>query len=69
PAPQIPPDRWGDTRVLLPEALGGRPLERLFDGTTVTSQQAGVHATELLQQLPVALLQLTTVQQENQDDD
>jgi len=69
PAPQIPPDRWGDTRVLLPEALGGRPLERLFDGITVTPRQAGVHATELLQQLPVALLQLTTVQQENQNDD
>lgn len=57
--PQIPAERWGDTRVRLPDALSGHGLERLFDGMTVTPTQAVLSATEVLQQLPVAVLQVT----------
>jgi len=57
--PQIPAERWGDTRVRLPDALSGHALERLFDGKTVTPKQAALSATDVLQQLPVAILQVT----------
>ncbi|MFL9812945.1 malto-oligosyltrehalose synthase [Stutzerimonas sp. VN223-3] len=57
--PHIPPERWGDTRVQLPDALSGHVLERLFDGMTVTPKQAGLSATEVLQHLPLALLQVS----------
>lgn len=57
--PQIAPERWGNTQVLLPDALSGHALERLFDGMTVTPKQAGLRAAEVLQQLPVALLQVS----------
>lgn len=57
--PHVPPQRWGDTRVVLPEALSGHVLERLFDGMTVTPTQAGLGVSEVLQQLPVALLQVS----------
>ncbi|MCG6538514.1 malto-oligosyltrehalose synthase [Pseudomonas sp. KSR10] len=70
PSPQIPAERWGDTVVQLPDALSGHAMERLFDGMTVTPKQAGVRVTEILQSLPLALLQLSIpVQQENQNDD
>ena len=57
--PNVVPERWGNTQVLLPDALSGHALERLFDGMTVTPKQAGLRATEVLQQLPVALLQVS----------
>ena len=57
--PQIPAQRWGDTLVRVPEALNGHAMERLFDGTTVTPKQAGLRVTEVLQQLPVAVLQVS----------
>ncbi|MCQ4310518.1 malto-oligosyltrehalose synthase [Pseudomonas stutzeri] len=57
--PQIPAERWGDTRVQMPDALSGHALERLFDGMTVTPKQAGLSATEVLQHLPLALLQVS----------
>ncbi len=57
--PQIPAERWGDTQVQLPDALSGHALERLFDGMAVTPKQAGLRAAEILQQLPVAVLQVS----------
>jgi (1->4)-alpha-D-glucan 1-alpha-D-glucosylmutase len=57
--PRIPADRWGDTHVRLPDALSGHALERLFDGMTVTPKQEGLSATEVLQHLPLALLQVS----------
>lgn len=59
PTPQIPADRWGDTHIRLPDALSGHALERLFDGMTVTPKQEGLSAAEVLQQLPLALLQVS----------
>jgi len=57
--PHVPAERWGDTGVRLPDALSGHELERLFDGMTVRPKQAVLSATEVLQQLPVAVLQVT----------
>ena len=57
--PHVPAERWGDTRVQMPDALSGHALERLFDGMTVTPKQAGLSATEILQHLPLALLQVS----------
>ncbi|NKQ12931.1 malto-oligosyltrehalose synthase [Pseudomonas sp. SST3] len=57
--PQIPAQRWGDTRVRLPDALSGREMERLFDGMTVTPKQDDLPAAEVLQQLSVAVLQVS----------
>ena len=54
--PRIPAQRWGDTRIALPEALDGSEFERLFDGTTVTSQQASLEAARVLDGLSVAVL-------------
>ena len=59
PIPQIAVERWGDTRIHLPDALNGVPLTRLFDGNTVTPKQAVLHARQALGALPVALFQIT----------
>ncbi|QGZ31025.1 malto-oligosyltrehalose synthase [Stutzerimonas stutzeri] len=69
PSPQIPPERWGDTCVHLPDALSGHAMKRLFDGNTVTPRQASLRVTEILQPLPLALLQPTISSQENQNDE
>jgi len=58
--PRIPAQRWGDTRIALPEALDGSEFERLFDGTTVTSQQASLEAARVLDGLSVAVLHTST---------
>ncbi|MBK3867320.1 malto-oligosyltrehalose synthase [Pseudomonas stutzeri] len=54
--PKVPQQHWGDTRVALPEALDGREFQRLFDGTTVTSQRASLEAAHVLDGLSVAVL-------------
>ncbi len=59
PVPQVAPERWGDTLVRLPDALSGHALERLFDGMAVTPKQEGLAVMEVLQQLPLALLQVS----------
>jgi len=56
PVPMVPRQRWGDTRVVLPEALGGSEFKRLFDATTVTSKQARLDAARVLDSLSVAVL-------------
>ena len=59
PAPSIPAERWGDTRISLPDALNGVAFTRLFGADTVTPKQATLHVHEALQTLPVAVLQNT----------
>ncbi|MCQ2046263.1 maltooligosyl trehalose synthase [Stutzerimonas stutzeri] len=54
--PSIPAQRWGNTRIELPEALNGSEFERLFDGTTVSSQQASLEVARVLDGLSVAVL-------------
>lgn len=56
PLPVVPHQRWGDTRVVLPEALDGSEFKRLFDGTAVTSRQARLDAARVLDSLSVAVL-------------
>lgn len=58
--PKVPTERWGDTRIALPEALDGSEFERLFDATAVTSQQASLEAARVLDGLPVAVLHTFT---------
>ncbi len=57
--PRIAAERWGDTRVLLPEALDGRPLQRLFSSTAVTFQRAGLSVAQVLDELSVEVLHTT----------
>ena len=59
PTPQIAAERWKDTRVVLPEALSGHVFERLFDTNTVRARQAVLNMEEVLQPLPLAVLQLS----------
>jgi len=54
--PSIPAQRWGNTRIELPEALNGSEFERLFDGTTVSSQQASLEVARVLDGLSAAVL-------------
>ena len=54
-SPQIPPERWGNTQVRLPDALNGVTLSRLFGANAVTPKQATLDVHEALQTLPVAL--------------
>ena len=54
--PSISAQRWGDTRITLPEALNGSEFERLFDGATVSSQQASLEVARVLDGLSVAVL-------------
>jgi len=58
--PSIPAQRWGNTRIALPEALDGSEFERLFDATAVTSQQASLEVARVLDGLPVAVLHTST---------
>ncbi|HEY1042803.1 MAG TPA: malto-oligosyltrehalose synthase, partial [Telluria sp.] len=59
PLPRIAAERWGDTRVVLPEALDGRPLQRLFSSTAVTFQRAGLSVAQVLDELSVEVLHTT----------
>lgn len=59
PLPHILPERWEDTHLVLPEALSGRALTRLFDTNTVTAKQSYLPIRQILTALPVALLQIT----------
>ncbi len=54
--PSIPAQHWGNTRIELPEALNGSEFERLFDGTTVSSQQASLEVARVLDGLSAAVL-------------
>ncbi|WP_312442334.1 malto-oligosyltrehalose synthase [Stutzerimonas kunmingensis] len=54
--PSIPAQRWGNTRIELPEALNGSEFERLFDGATVSSQQASLEVARVLDGLSAAVL-------------
>ncbi len=57
--PRIPADRWGDTRVVLPEALSGRTLQPLFEKDAVIASQSGLIVAQVLLNLPVAVLKTT----------
>ncbi len=58
--PQVPAQRWGDTRIALLDALDGIEFERLFDGEAVTSQQGSLEAAHVLDRLSVAVLHTFT---------
>ena len=53
--PLPPPAAWGDTRIALPNLLGGS-LYNPHTGTTIEAGPDGVAASEVLADLPVALL-------------
>ncbi|MCF7202491.1 malto-oligosyltrehalose synthase [Pseudomonas sp. JM10B5a] len=54
--PCIAAERWEDTRILLPEALDGRELQRLFRPAAVRSERASLEVGQLLDGLPIAVL-------------
>jgi (1->4)-alpha-D-glucan 1-alpha-D-glucosylmutase len=53
--PLVPPACWGDTALLLPPALRGRPLRDRIAGTVHRAPQA-LRAADLFARFPVALL-------------
>lgn len=57
--PAIAAERWGDTRVVLPEALSGRTLRPLFDTDAVIATQPGLSVAQVLLNLPVAVFTMT----------
>jgi maltooligosyltrehalose synthase len=50
-------DSWGDTELLLPSMLAGKPLRNVFTGETVHVPVSHVlRCADLLRHFPVALL-------------
>nr|WP_298146063.1 malto-oligosyltrehalose synthase [uncultured Pseudomonas sp.] len=64
PAPHIPPERWGDTRVVLPIPLDGR-LKGYFSSTHVTSVEGHILLSEVLADFPVNLIFAASPHQES----
>jgi (1->4)-alpha-D-glucan 1-alpha-D-glucosylmutase len=56
--PLVPPARWGDTHVLLPDNLRGTAATNVLTGEPV-SLHAAMSATDLLAAAPVALLHVS----------
>ncbi len=52
---------WGDTRLMLPEALAGRTLRNLLTGETLTMEGDGIALANVFQHIPAALLTLQPV--------
>ncbi len=57
--PQVPPERWADTRVRLPHVLGTGCLSEVFSSREFTPQRGSLPVAELLADFPVNLLLFT----------
>ena len=55
PAPHVPPERWGDTRVVLPPMADGS-LKGYFSSTRITPIEGQVTLSEVLADFPVNLM-------------
>ncbi|MGA4635998.1 malto-oligosyltrehalose synthase [Pseudomonas solani] len=54
--PHIAPERWADTRVVLPAAIGDSPLTGVFSRTPLHPVEGCIALTEALADFPVNLL-------------
>ena len=54
--PMVPPRKWGNTRVQLPESLRDRPLYGLFGQPVVSPRDGSLLLSELLSAFPVCVL-------------
>ncbi|WP_330115451.1 malto-oligosyltrehalose synthase [Pseudomonas sp. JS3066] len=59
PLPQVPPPRWGDTRVRLPRVLRAGRLSGAFSSRDLVPRQGCLEVAELLADFPVNLLLIT----------
>ena len=55
PAPHVPPERWGDTRVVLPPMVDNA-LKGYFSSTRITPIEGQVALSEVLADFPVNLM-------------
>lgn len=53
PQPMVPPGRWKNTRVLLPDGLCDRPLRSIYCRTQLTSAETSLPVGNLLGRFPV----------------
>lgn len=53
--PRIPADWWGDTTLVLPEAMSTAPLRNLFDGTPLAVATRRPALGQILSSFPLAL--------------
>jgi len=53
--PLVPPDRWGDTRLELPEPLAGHRWHNVVTGEVLPARSR-LAVGEVLQRFPVAVL-------------
>jgi (1->4)-alpha-D-glucan 1-alpha-D-glucosylmutase len=56
----IPPDRWADTRLKLPEGLASAKLRDIFTGTVLAEDRALIPVGKILGSLPIALLHVAS---------
>lgn len=63
PAPHVPPERWGDTRVVLPPEADGR-LKAYFSSTRIQPIDGQVALAEVLADFPVNLVYFASHHQE-----
>ena len=55
PTPHIPPERWGDTQVVMPPQVDGR-LKGYFSSSHIPSVSGGIALSDVLADFPVNLM-------------
>ena len=62
--PHIPAERWGDTRIVLPQALASGSLSSIFSTRALHAHQGSLALSDVLAEFPVNLLLLKPATQE-----